>query len=1540
MGNGIGRVSGQNPQPPIPEAPTKKKGKGKVHAAKKRYGEFRQWWSNRGKKVQPAEVEPQASQKTDDQASLDRTSHEKVLPDRQTSIHEPDSPAHLASRHKTAPDTSNRPVVQQPVYRVAEQCEADAPVKQQVIDTEEKAETESEASVPRSESQVTISSIEQDQRQADEEERAELLLNAMPDDVDYDEFIQRNIAPVIHKAQRNMGERIIGSLAEKILKKFIPVDEKNLKGFREEKQRIQESIILSHKERGHLETQQKALEKGFKYQHRKMLSENKKLTNCLKNFQAAQQAFNAVKPSDLGKSKAVELSKKLDSCEEKHNNQKVIFDKHFIQMQAARQVLTGVEGQLMKTAEKERKLTSTMRAVDKDVAAAVQQQKSFNKQVVNLLLNLRRIHQGSTALGEINAPALKIPLGEGSLDLRNVRCLPVAISTRPGPDGQPLVDVTLKDIHASVKAPIEGGVNVDLDVEVSDLVLTLGGPVGKAAEKYLSSSGVAMGYNLGQVARHIHTAITGSDAQAPVHVGVNVGDVVVKTHDTNADVIVRGIVRARRNPASALHKGIAGMRLPVAAEIRSLHVESEGDVQVKVDAKDLVVNLNPDSSKEMKADQRNAELKVSAKKLDVDVTGPVGLAGKVVSKMLPPDPLTTMVEPLGVLTNATLLDRLPETACHHLTVKASDLNVELGRNVNRRTTLASQEVPVWTVEGDSRSKVTARTLTVTTRGDLEAGADVRGLVLEAETRGKDKNTVKVKVDPKGQDAPAATVTLACKPGLMKSLGTMADSEQLSQLLLNGQGVLTLPGRVSVEVDNKTGDVDFVIDEGRTTVDQTILVRTPDIQVMLPKTIQGDVSDVQVHTRNTSHHGIRDQRTEVNLQDLNLSGKGSIVVESGLNSDGSAESIFTMPVDGRGHASGGYIISIRQEPVSGGRVTSRTLINPGNLSLEELDSGELKIEKLDLKLDKELNGSLSLGGARVQLDELLNASMDAAAVAKPNASATKKTPVPKAVRWLLKNKTVSLDGSIPVNNGSLNVKDLARGNVRIRPDKAVARDKVQAQLRILEDKAGTEEGLNEDDQQLQTALQGKLLELPRASFSDRAVSWFMNRAIGLARTVMGGRTLHLDGQGDAASVRSALFPGVRIPLPESISGQLVVNEKDGSVNIAATQYQITGLYCMPDKRIQALDGQLYGLMAPGKEGGRMEALLAEVSGAMAKPARVQEAMYLLNGLPVEQMVSLAKSNPEVSESLSGLARQALKHPASMRVAMAIFNACAEALPKVDIKPTAQELEALSAMIMTEPSGGEEVSGDEETSDFRGQHEAAVEFAHLLYNDSQPQRAAVLIDQVLEKHKSNVQAFTLKARLEWEAGRHIKALAAIRDAAMVASTTNRPAVRQLLDRCLNDKDVAGQPVQDEAMLLRAALDLRLEAKEGSEEAFTKGLETLEMLTQRPGDIGGQSRSLLRERCLHAYQHHENLDQEKWELWNKTVEDEAKKLKAGHTPTLDSDGLYKMAISQMYCHLGVNPDLASARKAFQAIRPQDDRVRLHLSLLDELVAEAEAV
>ena len=885
-------------------------------------------------------------------------------------------------------------------------------------------------------------------------------------------------------------------------------------------------------------------------------------------------------------------------------------------------------------------------------------------------------------------------------------------------------------------------------------------------------------------------SIKGSQAEAPVHLSGEIGHLKVVTHDTNAETIVRGVTKAKRNPASALHKMIANLRLPVSVTVKQADITTHGEVNLNAKVDDLAFNLNPDVSEDKQENKRSARLGITAGKLSVDVEKPVGVVANTVRQLLPPDPLESLPEPLGLLTDASVLDRLPDTVCTHGTLNVSNLDVVMERDVHQRTTKASPDTPVWFVEGKAHSHIQAGKVDVSSKGSLGVSANLNNVSLDALTSA-DKDEVTIVVNPSSEGDVSATVDLKCHPDLMKTLGEAARNNKMHQILLDGQGTAKLKGKTSVSFNKKTAAVDVQVEGFETSTDKTTLIKSPDVHIRLPQSIHGQAGGFHVvASPPVEYRGVREKRTEVTLDRLDIDGDGDVVIDSDFSEDGSPVHHFVIPVRGQGHIRGTRLENIRLQSANKLTHRSRTVLHPGTIEVASIKSNDIRVEQLKLNLDHELNGDLTLTGANVRFNDLLNTKTIYTRdqdTGEEKVELIDPPPLPKALRWLLKNKTLTMNGAVPVKGGCVDVRDIKANRLRVSP----------------------EEG----------------------SLGNKLMCGVMNTAIRGALFLMGGRVLHLDQRGNEAVLRSPLFKGVPIPLPQAASQHLVLNEA-GAFNLAAMQNLATGLYCLPRHRQRVLDNLLKDSLSGTEQVPRLDRLLTEVQSGMRNPEKLQEALYLINGLPVEHLIEKAKQDVGVKSALERAASLAMMHQRGRVVAVDIFNQGLE----LGIKPDNEQLQTL-------------------INDIQYDAPEATDFAELLFRLSRAGLAVPLLKDIVKDGNGSYRTFRTflqLSRIEWGWGLYKEALEHIRDAALQVDKENVHEVTGLLQSWVSSaEDPQSQEIL-QARLLLGTITLRSEVKGGNEQSFVAAVRELEELAIHEDEhgIAQQARNVLKDRCSYGY------------------------------------------------------------------------------------------
>ncbi|CAM3507115.1 hypothetical protein [Parendozoicomonas haliclonae] len=1346
---------------------------------------------------------------------------------------------------------------------------------------------------------------------------SELNVPELEEIEDLDKFLEERVAPNAKKSKRNALEKMVGFLAEKIVKKYLPVDNEdsrkhqdNINTLTEQLKQITGRRRRLLKERGeltdaHAHISGKVGKSRTKVEKKLLeIADKQKASDKLETKVEEETAQAPKRRNVLARiahhsdpvKKQTKLKGAIKELESELANLHTKLDgriKERERLEALMKAAVSEEEQLNSTSNS---LMDQIQVEKGAVLATQKQRKEFNKQVVSLALNLRRIHQNKAALGSIRVPHLKIPMGDDALDLKEVSFRPAAIKTRIDADGQPLVDVTLKDIKAVLDAPIDNGVMTDLDVGIDGLTVTLGGPVAKSMKAYLDGKSAAIGINMGKMMSTVVKSIQAGNANtdAPVYVGANIGKVTVNTKQTNAEVIVRAVAKARSTPGSALHKAIANLRLPVSVNVEEVNVHTAPQVQpgdkqlstgeaVKIDARvnGITIDLIPDTSEAHSEKQRNAQLGISAKSASVTVNSPVGLAASTVRKLLPKDPMQALPEPLRVLTDEGALDKVPESLCEEVNLDMSDLNVRLGRNVNLRTTEASPDKPVWFVEGDSENSVTAGRVHVQTWGNLNASAGLSNLHLKASQQGEN-DTLRFSVAPnENSDEPSAVVDFHCEPGLVKSLAKLTGQQAMNKMLVEGGGRIAIDGKVAVTVDNGRNTVTADLEKGRVGVNKAFALRTDDLHVQLPESIDAQVRDVNVTVSPVrEYRGSKIKHTEMRVGQIALEGDGEIRIdtffpatppEGEQDSESLVRNHFTIPLHGYGELNNTRVENIQSMSDENKVMRSRVVLHPGRVLLKNVDAKSLRVGEVNLNLDAELNGELNVKGAQLRFNDLLFPQVRYE-TGQEQVDIQQPPPLPRPLRWMLKNKVLKFEGNLPVSQGRIDMRKAAATRLVVKTDKL------------------------------------------KPSLGDRITSGLINIGLRAGLTLMGGKILHLDQQRNHPVIRSPLLRDLTVPLPDKAAEYLAVTDK-GTVDLASTQYLASGLYCLPESRQKELDRMLERVLASEQSVPLLDELVTRCEENIHKAATMQEAFYLMNGLPIEVLVKKAAGNRGIQSALERIVALAIQHPRSHAVALDIFNQ--------GIQPTNEQLAHLQAQI-------------------KADNPLSTRLAQLLFDLSYVSQAEPLLVDIVKKDPRNQQAMALLAQIDWARGRREDALLLVRDAAQTASSAEEyQQLISLLGAWVETDGHEQSTAIMQARLLAASLSMRQEVKSGNADAFLKAVKELEKLAQTQDKLGTaqSAREQLASRFEQAWQISEKLDLEPWEVWSSKVSDAGATLKKGKSIDLSEDDKYLAALGLMYGYRGIAIDQTAAQLMWLAMDPLPDSAKVHLDILNERLAQKKA-
>ncbi|MTI14344.1 tetratricopeptide repeat protein [Sansalvadorimonas verongulae] len=1336
-------------------------------------------------------------------------------------------------------------------------------------------------------------------------------------------FEHQSGSPKNLNAKRNLAEKVIGWVAEKALKKYLPVDSYESSHYKEKIAELEEKIKQAGKARKMQSKLHKEHEKTKKRTDSRLKDIKDKHSELQGDIVRNQQKLRDAEQKDPSSDQAQHYRNKIAQLQTQNDKFMRTLEEAEDEVRMAAQALAADDEVTDRRSDVETQLELQKQAYEHNLALAKENQDIFNRQLVSLVLSLRRVHQGKTSLPQLKVSRLKIPFEDDFLELSNVTFNPTGIVTRHE-NGHPFVDIELSDVEASVLAPIDGGVKADVRLSITPIKLTLGGPIGGAFQKYLDCKKKDLAPAMGQLAKAMISAATGDKEDAPVHVSADIGKVSVETEGTTAETITRGLNMARRSPDSVLHKALAQLRLPVNVHVHQLDVDTHGEVDLTVAVKNLNVALNPDLKGEMSETSRMASLGVKVGSIHVDATGPVALASKAVGQLLPPDPLQVLEK---TPVSKGFLEKLPPDACHTVSGYIGDLKVDLVQNVNKRTTRLSPEKAVWRTEGDSSTHVEVGRLDLKTKGNLEVSGGVSGISIDINRTGTSQDEVCLSVGQKDQGN-SGLVTVTCKPAFMKNLVAAMDENTeelrtkekkgpLDNLLIDGAATIVMEGRTGVVYDRLTGKSRVDIDGLKGDTLKSALVLTEDVRLQLPKDVAGQIRDVYVTSEPVKHRNVKENKTTVDLGRINLEGHGDIVVDTGMENPLWPRHHFSFPLNGKGHLCGVKVVMTEMPETDKGRNTKKVVLAHETLraSIENVSSGRMKVGGLGLMLDHNLNGHLTVKGASIGFNDLVNDQVSfnvramqdeeersfehlqeregqlfAAQQAKENREALHQElvgptpgvqirnslPMPAFVKKLFRNKTLNVSGDIVVSNGALHLSKLRKLKVNVKAD-------------------------------------------PQSGLGNRIMASVLNTGVRVVLYFMSNIAFAIGQENGRPVVRSPLLGNARIPLPAVLEQNLIVDGA-GALNIAAMQNLATGLYCFPRSTQQELDSLLAKVYEKGQSTIALDQLLGRVEECMKNQARLQEALYLLNSLHVDSLVKEAREpgNESMMSQLRRAAHDALQHPATQGLALYIYNAGFSVLA-----PISPEL----------------LESFEECADATGMQ--AMNLAEILWKSGRISRAVPVLKRIAEKDSSHVEARLLLACYFWDSNDHLDAMFALKDAAVAGGTETTNKVLNLLDNyaaeiAREDDQAVRELVTRQLRLLQGALALRTEVKGGDSSGFLRAVDRLENLAVTDEDARDDAVEILKDRCDHAYHIQEELELEEWEVWNDKMTRAVERIGSGKPVDMEPKEAYMGALSLMYCFKGINQNLQAAQVLFESIDPQTPEIRMHLGIIERVQAE----
>ena len=1286
-------------------------------------------------------------------------------------------------------------------------------------------------------------------------------------DFDAEALFQGYRLPEVGDVKRNPAERMVGWFAEKLLKKHLPVDTAILDERRRNLTELQEQLKANRQAREGLEKERKNLDQRFKKDQNRIVELRRSLNELAKHIATLEEKLDSKPQSRQTMASLTRLRKQELKEKERLNQLRKTQQETQVHLDAANNQLSALESN-------EASLIHQTQEAENTLKEAKSRQVGFNRQIVSFVLNLRRIYQGKAALSSVSLPHLKIPMGDEHLDLHNVSFRPVSIETRTVERGRPLVDVTLKDIQAAMDVPVEAGVLTDVEASIDGIKLTLGGPVAKAFVEYLHGVKASVGINMGNLASEILTAIRDEKPHAPAHIKAEVGNVTLNSHRTNAEKIAKFVAKGRRTPDSGLDQLLAGLRVPVSVNVKELNVRTGNDIDkddpalehgeaMKLNARlqDLEVNLSPDVNTKLKTGQRQARLTVCAGHAHVDLDSPVGLAMGAMQHLRPSDPLGSQLQPSALSDSRGELDVPPSALSQAASVDLTDINAVFDRNVKKRTTAASPDKPVWTVEGTGTTNVQVEKVTVSSAGDAKGTGVIHKLHVHAGAEnGQNKIHVSVAAND-GNGQSTGQIGLSAESGWIRSLAKLAGSDGLQQWVVEGAGDLALNGNVAVAIDPDSKAQEVTVDGVQLDIREAIHIRKGDVGVSLPRSIHGKIKDLTVKSSPIQEYqGSKIKRTEFGIGELSVQGQGDVIIHTKAQDDGASAQSKIIPVKGHQNTlSDVRLEKIQMLSADGKEGRQRLIVHPPDkLTMEDVSIKGVDVTKVRMNLRDDLDGIIWLDDANISMNKLLFEG---------------KNPPKLKARWrrLLKNKRLTLDSTLGVTKGCINPRDISASKVKLTP------------------------------------IEG------HASRFNRFTCAVLNRLLNSALNMANSKVVQFDQRHQRLVFKLPLLRKRPIPIPQSVMDLVVVNEK-GHVDLGATQFRASGIYCLPASRQKHLDDMLEKVLVNEQSVHPLDALITEIETSIQHPETVQEALYLLNGLPIERLTVLAKENASIRPALRRIIDVAMAPPHSYSIALEIFNHGLS----LGLEPSPDQLKHLLEAIQPD-------------------NDNACDLAQLLSNLSRTGQARPMLEKIVEHNPSNLRAQTMLADMEWSLGQHEQAVGRI---SQVAHMTKDPeAILPLVELLGSWTKGSVNPNSEQvlkARLLSASLLLRSEIVGGRGDMFLRGIQTLEALAQLEDQpaIAEAAIAKLKQRCSDSARIAQKLDREPWTVWRKKVNEVLETLKQGKRPRLRKQDHYLIALSLMYGHKGIDQNLLYARQLFQLMEPMPKHAGVHLAILESML------
>ena len=603
----------------------------------------------------------------------------------------------------------------------------------------------------------------------------------------------------------------------------------------------------------------------------------------------------------------------------------------------------------------------------------------------------------------IRVPQLVIDTPDGRMQVDDLSLKLKALKfEKKGSEWAPVLGI--EHMTGRVSLPLPDQQALKLNLELRNVEVELQAGFGSPLHSYVTSRFALTGatHALGQLVKN-------SKRLVPSLVNVNGEKVTAHLDDCSAKTFAALAHKGISTPGSGADKLFEALGFNVKANLDELEVDTRGEVQLEAKAKKVEVKFSPETTTKEQSDSTHRQASFSADHGTVTVQKGLGLVKQLGAEFKVEDPLALIpgLTEAAKSASTTDLDGISDTLTLEAFTPKASISRELSQDITKKWK-GLKKKRKWVLTGFNHVTANMGMLKVDNQGALKGSAILHDFTFEAVPPSSTPGTLIAK-------AKSGSVSVNSPKGVLpEEIGD-------KPVNLSGQASVTLTKpELSGKFSSSAQSFKMKVPTVTATVDQAINFKLGDNGVFLPNGMTLEAHGEVAVTKEELGVTVTPQ--------LRLHGSDKVFLTSGTKSkhlDLSSEVTL--------HKASHHVLMHTDQATGNNVVTP--VMTEGGFTIKAPKLGPVQLDRLILQLDEKGNGSLSAKGLSFDLDSV-SADDRVDYINRPIAPEIEQagedggirvqdTPLPKAVRWLLKKKNFHLDVEFGVQRGQLNLKGLRK-----------------------------------------------------------------------------------------------------------------------------------------------------------------------------------------------------------------------------------------------------------------------------------------------------------------------------------------------------------------------------------------------------------------------------------------------------------------------------------------------------------------------------------